>query len=333
MQTDQFERLLDSLAGLSPNQLDSLHLAIDTRRQHGRALRSIETARPGLGCPHCHALNVVKNGQSHGLQRYRCNACSRTFNAATGTPLSRLRNKERFFQQGECLAEGLSVRAAAEALGVAVSTAFRLRHRFLSSLVAHQPTQVSGLLETDETYFRESQKGVHKPKRPGSGTLERKSRHRGGKADKNAKGKVSRKDLVPVLVGRLRGQPHVADRVLTAMDAAQATNALRSWVGPDTLLCTNGSGALRKAATDLGITAKSIAVSHHGRVSNEGFHIQSVNNYQQRLKSWINRDLRGVSTSYLPNYLAWMRIREWFKTELQPEHFVVSGLGKQLINT
>jgi transposase-like protein len=286
-----------------------------------------------MGCPHCHALNIVKNGQSHGLQRYRCNACAKTFNAATGTPLSRLRNKERFFQQGKCLAEGLSVRAAAEVLDVAVTTAFRLRHRFLESAVTHQPKQVSGLLEADETYFRESQKGSRKPKLPGSAALLRKARHRGGKADKSVKGKTSRKDLVPVLVGRLRGQPHVADRVLSAMDAAQATDALRGWVGPDTLLCTDGSGALRKAAADLGVTAKSIAVSYDGRVSDEGFHVQSVNSYHQRLKSWINRDLRGVATSYLPNYLAWMRIREWFKTDLKPEHFVVSGLGKQVINT
>jgi len=47
----------------------------------------------------------------------------------------------------------------------------------------------------------------------------------------------------------------------------------------------------------------------------------------------VNRQLRGVSTKHLPNYLAWMRLWEWFKEGIKPEHFVVSGLGKQLINT
>jgi len=28
-----------------------------------------------------------------------------------------------------------------------------------------------------------------------------------------------------------------------------------------------------------------------------------------------------------------MRLWEWFKEGVKPEHFVVSGLGKQLINT
>jgi hypothetical protein len=43
--------------------------------------------------------------------------------------------------------------------------------------------------------------------------------------------------------------------------------------------------------------------------------------------------LRGVSTRYMPNYLAWMRTLEWFKDQgAKPEHFVLSGIGQQRIN-
>lgn len=104
-------------------------------------------------------------------------------------------------------------------------------------------------------------------------------------------------------------------------------------VGPDTLLCTDGSGALRTAAGKLGVTSKSIAVSYDGRISEGVYHVQTVNNYHERFKTWVNRQLRGVSTKHLPNYLAWMRLWEWFKEGIKPKHFVVSGLGKQLINT
>ena len=159
----------------------------------------------------------------------------------------------------------MTVRDAAGALGVAVSTAFRLRHRFLQAVQAHQPHQVSGLLEADETYFRQSQKGSRKMTRP--------SRGRGGKATP----KGSARDLVPVLIGRVRGTRQVSDSVLTAMTAAQAEDALRDVVGPDTLLCTDGSGALRTAATKLGVTSKSIAVSYDGRVSEGVYHVQTVN--------------------------------------------------------
>jgi hypothetical protein len=111
-----------------------------------------------------------------------------------------------------------------------------------------------------------------------------------------------------VLVGRLRGQPHVVDQVLTSMSVRQATEALRGAVGPDTLLCTDGSGAMRGAAKALGVTSKSIAVSYGGRVVEGVYHVQTVNSYHERLQSWLSRGLRGVATKYLPNYLAWMRL-------------------------
>ena len=173
------------------------------------------------------------------------------------------------------------MREAAEEMGAATSTAFRLRHRFLTSVVAHQPTDVSGLLEADETYFRGMKKGTR--------DLARKPRGRGGKAEATK----SKKDLVPVLVGQLRGSHHVVDRVLTAMTADQAAEALKSVVGPNTLLCTDGSGAFRKAAATLGVTAKSIAVSYDGRVLEGVYHVQTVNNYHERLKGWGERQPQG----------------------------------------
>ena len=60
----------------------------------------------------------------------------------------------------------MTVRDAAAALGVSMSPAFRLRHHFLQAVQAQQPLQVSGLLEADETYFRQSQKGRGKMTRP-----------------------------------------------------------------------------------------------------------------------------------------------------------------------
>lgn len=283
-------------------------------------MRVIETAKGSVKCPRCTFDRVVKNGHARGLQRYRCVGCSKTFNASTGTPLAGLHHKERFFQQGECLAKGLTVREAAGVMGVSLGTAFRLRHRFLKAVVAHQPSAVTGLVEADETYFRESQKGSRKMTRP--------SRKRGGKAA--AAG--SSKDLVPVLVAKVRGSPAVADKALTAMTADQAEEVLRPLVGPDTLLCIDGSGALRKATAKLGLTTKSIAVSYDGRVSEGVYHVQTVNNYHERLKTWTNRQLRGLATKYLDNYLAWMRMWEWFKEGVKPAHFIVSGLGQQIIN-
>jgi len=84
---------------------------------------------------------------------YRCRDCGRTFNALTGTPLARLRHKETWLTFGEALQNADSVRKSAKACGVAVTTAFRWRHRFLCAAKADKPTKLGGIVEADETFF------------------------------------------------------------------------------------------------------------------------------------------------------------------------------------
>lgn len=138
--------------------------------------------------------------------------------------------------------------------------------------------------------------------------------------------------MVPVLVGRVRGAHQVCDKVLTVMTVGQAEDALRAVVGLDTVLCTDGSGAQRSAAAELGVTSKAIAVSCDGRVSKSDHHVQTVNNYYEQSKTRVNRQIRSVSTKRFPNYLAWVRLWDWFKEGIKTEHFIIFGLGKQLIN-
>src|SRR3954468_7119656 len=83
------------------------------------------------GCPHCGGRSLQGWGQSHGLPRHRCNGCRRSFNGLTGTPLARPGKKDRWAAQAEAMLAGESLAKAAKRCGVAVSTAFRWRHRFL----------------------------------------------------------------------------------------------------------------------------------------------------------------------------------------------------------
>jgi hypothetical protein len=76
----------------------------------------------------------VIRGRSNGLKRYCCKGCGRTFNALTGTALARLRKKELWAAFAEGLSDGDTVKGAAERCGVAGSTSFRWRHRFLAAI-------------------------------------------------------------------------------------------------------------------------------------------------------------------------------------------------------
>ncbi|QKV58171.1 MAG: helix-turn-helix domain-containing protein [Dechloromonas sp.] len=99
--------------------------------------------------------------------------------------------KQRFSVNTACMGQRMTVRQTAAECGVAVSTAFRWRHRFLRAIVAQQPTAVEGLLEADETYFLLSMKGQRGLPRP--------ARSRGGKAKRGL-----RRSKFPCL-SRLRG--------------------------------------------------------------------------------------------------------------------------------
>src|SRR5271170_7368303 len=48
------------------------------------------------GCPHCAGHAIIGWGCSHGLLRFRCKSCGRTFNALTKTPMARLRKRDRW---------------------------------------------------------------------------------------------------------------------------------------------------------------------------------------------------------------------------------------------
>src|SRR5271154_5868785 len=81
------------------------------------------------GCPHCAGREVVGWGRSHGLLRFRCKSCGRTFNALTKTPMAHLRKKEKWLDHARAMIEGKSLAKTAQLCGVHPTTAFRWRHR------------------------------------------------------------------------------------------------------------------------------------------------------------------------------------------------------------
>jgi transposase-like protein len=322
MKVRRFKGLLASLKDLTGTQIEEARRALGEVHQKRASIEAIEQARP-VGCRHCGSEHVVRNGTRCGLQRWLCRACNRSSSATTGTPLSRLRRKHKFEAYARCLEQGMTIRQAAETVGICVDTAFRWRHRFLETAVGHQPHAVAGMLEVDETYFPYSEKGARH--------LARAPRRRGG-----AKGRGSgrrREDWVPVLVGRGRGLPATTDCVLERMTGKAVTEALSGVVTPgETVVCTDGHSAFLGLQHSLNVATKSFVASEHGPVLDRVYHVQTVNQYHGALKGWIQGRLRGVATKYLPHYLAWMRLKSWDSRGVSPPDIVASALGKQVIN-
>ena len=147
---------------------------------------------------------------ARGLRRYQCKGCGRTFNALSGTPLSGLHHKERWLSFGASLAEGETVKASAARCDVAVSTAFRWRHRFLAA--ARSDSEVlKGIVEADETYVLESRKGAR--------GLGRKARRQGEEA----------RPLARAGAGSHGGRPERDDRLPHSAVSASRLSSTSSW--------------------------------------------------------------------------------------------------------
>jgi transposase-like protein len=259
----------------------------------GRTAAVIEDAVASrLCCPRCQGKQLYRHGTKSGLQRFRCRACGRTFNSLTGTPLARLRHKEKWLDFGECMLDSRTVRETAARLGVDKNTSLRWRHRFLTLTKTDRPACLNGIAEADETFLLESQKGAR--------NLQRTARKRGGKASKRG---IS-KEQVCILVVRDRSG-NTVDFVTGRgpVTVAQLKEHLRPVLAPDALLVTDANKAYRTFARQHGISHQYVNLSAGERMRG-AVHVQNVNGYHSRFHTWLRR-FNGVATRYLPNYLGW----------------------------
>jgi len=311
MRADDFHRWLTQADDLTPSQLQQAIEWLNQEHRPEDVIRSIVDPEPA--CPYCHHTPCVHWGNAHGLPRYRCNGCHKTFNALTGTPLAHLRHRECWPMYAQALIEGTTVRAAAGRCGIHKNTSFRWRHRFLTLPAQAKPQHLHGIIEADETYFLESYKGKRDLPRP--------ARKRGGVAAKRGLSE----EQIPVLIARDRST-HTTDAVLPKADTASVRRVLEPVIDPDAVLCSDGNVIYRCLAEQLHLVHKPINLSAGIRVVDNAFHVQNVNAYDSRLKTWMDR-FHGVATKYLPNYLGWRRCLERFAETLTPSLLLAQAIA------
>lgn len=261
-------------------------------------------------CPLCQRQGAVCRGRANGLRRFCCAGCGKTFNALTftaltGTPLANLHYKGRWFDFARSLSVGESVRKSAARCDVAVSTAFRWRHRFLRAIKT-DTAPLSGIVEADEACVLESRKGSRAWKnaaagQPDAAAPQRKPRKRGGKATR--RGLSS--EQVPILVAADRTGATVS-AILPAVNADTIKDVLAPVLGNDALLVTAGASFYPPCAATLGVTHETFNQSAGERGRGE-LHIQTVNSRHQRLKTFLRR-YRGLATKYLGSDLKWFHL-------------------------
>ena len=301
-----YRKWLETIDALSSAQRADVRAILSGRSSEAEVIAALEGhVLAARLCVHCQEHGVVCRGRASGLRRFYCGHCGKTFNALTGTPLAQLHYKGRWLDFGQSLSEGETVRKSADRCNLAVSTAFRWRHRFLRA-IRTDAAPLLGIVEADETYVLESQKGSRVWKRseqgqPDAVAPERKPRKRGGKASKRGLSD----EQVPVLLAADRTGTTVS-AILPAVNADAILDVLSPVLNKDALLVTDGARVYPVCADKLGVSHQALNLSAGERIRGD-LHIQTVNSRHERLKTFLRR-YRGIATQYLDSYLKWFHL-------------------------
>ena len=299
MKPFEFRNFLGRLGELSPEQMRALGEVMAGSRDDAIAI--IE-ARFGASpvCPGCASRDIKSWGSTGGLKRHRCRDCRRTFTALSDTPLSGLHKRDTWLAYAESMIRHASVREAAAICGIDKTTSFRWRHRFLEAPREIKAAKLTDIVEVmpeacfqhDETFFLESFKG--------SPELPRPARKRGGKASKRGLSG----EQIPVLIARDR-HGAMTDGVLDDLTDKSVAGVLGPVIDRNNVLVSDGAERYRRIADERNILHVSLNLSAGERTWGV-YHIQNVNAYDSRLKTWM-KPFKGVATKYLANYLGWHR--------------------------
>ena len=312
MKAKGFQGLVAQLGELSAVQREALITALKRRLPVSEAVDLIDSRfSVDPCCGHCGSHHVGGWSSQAGLKRYRCKDCAKTFNALTGTPLAQLHRRDVWFSYASAVADGLSLRKAAARCGISLDTAFRWRHRFLTTAKDAKPKVVAGIVEADETFIRKSVKGSKR-------LVGRAPRKRGS----TAKSGLSSDGYAPVLIVRDR-HGATTDQVLPDLEGPTFVRVLKPVVARDALLVSDGRAAYATFADHAGLLHIALNASK-GKRTYGSYHIQNVNAYISRLKHWLHR-FKGVATHYLPSYLGWRRMIER-SSDLTPAAVLMQAL-------
>lgn len=245
-------------------------------------------------CPCCGDQNAVyiRKGIQCGKQRFQCKFCGKKFTYDSKQLTAH--SHQPMESWGIVLEDTLSLASldsTAEKIGVCHSTAFHMRHKLLVYIeeVVTNSSPLEALIEADETYMIESQKGTK--------VTHRKPRRHGESSGKRG---LSNEQMC-ICVAADRDHHVIARCVNRAKPGSEdIMNALGDHIAEKSVLIFDGITSYNYLAEQKECEKVSL-VGHESY--NKVFHLNTVNSLHSRFKEMM-RKLRGVATKYLNRYAA-----------------------------
>ena len=297
-----------------------------------------------LVCSVCGGSRFVKNGRytrlidQKEIQRYLCVKCRTPQFNDKNTPLYNLKEKGKWVDFVYLMLDKedpMSAISISKKLEISESTAFRWRHRFLSSLNQVNPLPVAEELEVDEVYFPFNVKG----------TLgkEKFDEYFGPDHQDNIESELREKetfmqeenyqviflclhnrlgdfDFSPIKIQK-KGIVGKADleRVMKDLDLSNKT-----------VLTDKEPSMIAYMKSVKGVNHMTFKSSDmkKGILEDVNVHNNNINSMMAQLGTWF-KNFHGVSTKYLENYLKWFRFINLFKLMKINEMVEYSLLDKE----
>lgn len=172
------ENLIQQVASLSANEMMFL-IAEANRLNDAKAKKMIaevvandiqdhiDDSELENACPECGSTHAKKNGKRNGIQRYTCKDCGHRFTSLSGTLLEKTYYSwDVWVAVIQAMMNGISIEKTRQILEddyccseISVKTVRRMRLKVMYA-ISHLPApKLSGVVQFDDTFFRESQKG------------------------------------------------------------------------------------------------------------------------------------------------------------------------------
>lgn len=271
----------------------------------------------GKCCPYCESDSVCRNGKYSGKQRYICKSCRKTFTDFTYSPSYNSKKPlEQWITYAKCMIAGYTLQRCAQETGISLATSFYWRHKILDGVKKFLGEgSVEGIVECDDTFFRESFKGKHTEN--SIFKMPRKAYKRGVKPDPNVPAKEKKKsglskDQISVMVALDRSGNIISEPIGRGKISANAIRKLfENKIDDEAIACTDSCRSFKKFAKESELELIQLP---KGKKKLGIYHLQHVNSFHSRLKNWMNR-FQGIATKYMSDYLAWFRWLEYFKSD------------------
>ena len=291
----RLEEIQEMLKMMSEEDKDNLIQLLLNEKKKVRNDGDLLKLQNNYRCPHCQSTKINKNGTAHkNLPQFICRNCKKTYTIRTNTIFYYSKKNIQLWREYiELFSQGLSLRKIVEKMNnkISLPTAFYWRHKILEVMKNFDNhDKLDGIVEADETYFNESQKG--------SRHMTRKARKRGFSSENRIVGLSHNK--VCVLTALDRNKHSFNKPVGYGKVNKDQVAILQHRIQDNSILITDGDKSY-KVLKDIKLKQLKF-----GKAQSKVYHLNNINNFHSKLKQFMSR-FNGVATKYLDNYVNYFR--------------------------